>query len=76
MAVQTIYEFNHFCVTARLLPARSGPGHFGHPGWLSKPYMKLIIFMYQLASCPPDLDLAILDIPDIEIGAVWNTEIA
>ena len=53
-----------FYVSTLLLPARSGSGHLGHPRWPSKPYMKLIVFMCQLASCPPDLDQAILAIPD------------
>ena len=38
--------------------------HCWHPSWLSEPHMNLIILVCQLASCPPDLDQAILGIPD------------
>ena len=65
--IKELYHFLCISMSTRLLSASSGSGHSGHPRWLSKPYMKLIIFMYQLASRPPDLDLANLGIPDASV---------
>ena len=72
MAVQTTYEIHHFHVSAHLLHTRSRSGHLGHPRWLSKPFMNFIISICQSASCPPDLDQAILDGP----GHFWISRMA
>ena len=42
MALQTIYEFDNFYISNRILTVTSGSDDFGHPGWLSKLYMKSI----------------------------------
>ena len=36
MAIRTMQEFDHFYVSSRILPARSGSGHSAHPRWLSE----------------------------------------
>ena len=59
-------------MSTRIMSAGYGTVHFGHLRRLSKPYMNLIIFVCQLASCPLDLDQTIWGIPNACPNRTWS----
>ena len=50
MVLQNIREFYHFCMSTRIVSARSGSCHFGHDRWLSEPYRAKMCFARRASS--------------------------